>query len=511
MKQLTREEVKRHNIEGDLWIIIDAKVYDLSKFAAEHPGGKITLLHKDIAGQDATDAFYTFHRHNVLQPNLQIGVVEGESARMVIRNAGELSKGPHTEPSWLQDGFSSPYYKDSHRRLQKAMRKFTEEVIYPEAQEFEISGKRVSQRVLDLMAEMEIHAMRLGPGKHLLGRKLMGGIVEPEEFDYFHEMIVTHEVIRMKARGYGDGLLSGSVIGLPPVLNFGSEELKARVIPEVLSAKKFICLAVSEPGAGSDVTAMTTTAEKTEDGKFWIVNGTKKWITNGTFCDYFTVGCRTDGGYTVLLVERTEGVETKPIKTTYSASAGTAYITFTNVRVPVENTLGPEDAGLLVLLSNFNHERWVICCSSVGAQRMAVDEALKHFNQCLVLKKPFEAELPVIRQKLAQMIARVESLQSWLENVTYQMNHMSYREQSKRLVSQISLLKVQCTRYAQETAHDAVLMGGMDFMSQTGLGKNAEHYRSTVPFDALLGGAEDVLADLGVRQAMNKFPENVRL
>lgn len=81
----------------------------------------------------------------------------------------------------------------------------------------------------------------------------------------------------------------------------------------------------------------------------WIINGTKKWITNGTFADYFTVGCRTDGGFTVILVERGEGVETTPIKTSYSASAGTAYVTFDNVKVPVENTLGPEDGGLLVV------------------------------------------------------------------------------------------------------------------------------------------------------------------
>lgn len=69
------------------------------------------------------------------------------------------------------------------------------------------------------------------------------------------------------------GLLGGKVIGLPPVLNFGSEELKARVVPEVLEGKKFICLAISEAHAGSDVMGLQTTAVKTEDGKHWIVNG----------------------------------------------------------------------------------------------------------------------------------------------------------------------------------------------------------------------------------------------
>lgn len=76
--------------------------------------------------------------------------------------------------------------------------------------------------------------------------------------------------------------MAGSVIGLPPVLNFGSPEIKAKVLPDVLSGKKLICLAISEAFAGSDVTGLKTTAHKTEDGKHWIINGTKKWITNGT-------------------------------------------------------------------------------------------------------------------------------------------------------------------------------------------------------------------------------------
>lgn len=82
-----------------------------------------------------------------------------------------------------------------------------------------------------------------------------------------------------------------------------------------------------------------------------------RWITNGHFSDYFTVGCRTEGGFTVLLVERNEGVETKAIKTSYSPSAGTAFVTFDNVRVPVENTLGPEDGGLLVILRRAKSSR----------------------------------------------------------------------------------------------------------------------------------------------------------
>jgi len=105
----------------------------------------------------------------------------------------------------------------------------------------------------------------------------MGGIVKPEEFDYFHEMVITQEIVLCGARGYGDGLGGGNVIGLPPILNFGSDTLKAEVVPAVLRGEKFIALAISEAFAGSDVSGLRCKAEKTSDGKHWVINGTKKW------------------------------------------------------------------------------------------------------------------------------------------------------------------------------------------------------------------------------------------
>ena len=139
-------------------------------------------------------------------------------------------------------------------------------------------------------------------------------------------------------------------------------------------------------------------------------------------------------------MERGDGVETKAIKTSYSSTAGTAYITFENVKVPVENTLGPVNGGVFVILSNFNHERWVMVTATVRAQRNIVEECLKWVpafppqfpltltfdrwvNQRKAFGKPLSSQA-VIRSKLADMIARVESQQAWLENITYQMNNM---------------------------------------------------------------------------------------
>ncbi|RPD61123.1 acyl-CoA dehydrogenase NM domain-like protein [Lentinus tigrinus ALCF2SS1-7] len=514
LKVFTREEVAQHNKPDDLWIIVDAKVYDVTKFKNLHPGGISVFYAEDIAGQDATEAFYGLHRHEVLlkpqYQRLQIGVLKDEKSVIYSAIPGQLSSVPYAEPLGLTPGYHSPYYTDSHRNFQRAARKFVDEVVTPDALAREEDGKRPSISVIQQMAEVGILAMTMGPGKHLKGRTLLGGVIKPEEFDRFHELILAQELSRPNCRGYRDGQNSGATIGLPPIIHFGRPELRDRIVEEVLSGKKFLSLAISEAFAGSDVSGLRTTAKKTEDGKYWIINGTKKWITNGTFSDYFTVGCKTDKGLTVILVERGEGVETKSIKTSYSTAAGTAYITFDDVKVPVENTLGPEGGGVFVILSNFNHERWIMCCAGARNMRVIVEECLKWVNQRKAFGKPLHSQA-VIRAKLADMIAKTESVQHWLENITYQMQYMDYKQQAQLLAGPIGLLKMFITRSAQDVARDAVQIFGGRGITKTGMGKHIEHYHRTVPFDAILGGAEDVLGDLGVRQAIKAMPKNAKL
>jgi hypothetical protein len=141
------------------------------------------------------------------------------------------------------------------------------------------------------------------------------------------------------------------LVGLPPVINFAQPALRERIVEDTLSGKKPICLAVTEVFAGSDVQGLRCRATRTQDG--WIVNGTKKWITNAMWAHYFTVACKAENGeIVVLVVERGEGVQTRPIKTAYSSSsAGTAFVTFDNVRVPLTNQLGAGQPGLNIIVS----------------------------------------------------------------------------------------------------------------------------------------------------------------
>lgn len=389
---------------------------------------------------------------------------------------GDLSPVPYAEPLWLRPEFKSPYYNESHRRLQREMRKFVDQFVTPEAEESEKSGEYISQELIDRMASANILAMRLGPGEHLKGLDLLHGTLRGEEFDCFHDLIMAQESSRPNARGFADGNLAGLTISLTAVQHWLNDTpLRKRITEECLSGKKKICLAVTEAFAGSDVAGIRTTAEKTPDGKYYIINGTKKWITNGVFCDYFVTACRTKKGLSVILVPRQEGVTTSPIKTSYSAAAGTTFIEFSNVKVPVSHLMGKEDNGFIVIMSNFNHERFMMACGVIRKMRTVTEECLKWSNQRIIFGKRL-IDQPAIRQKLGKIIAHVEACQAWLESITFQMNNMSYAQQNKLLGGPIGLLKAYATRSAHEIADEAVNIFGGRGLTQTGEFSLISHY-----------------------------------
>lgn len=193
------------------------------------------------------------HRHEVLlkpqYQRLKIGTIDGEESQIKVSRRDEIpsrqfgkvlvlpplspftelfllplpitlqavplgapSQVPYAEPSYLNPNYFSPYYKETHRKFQREFRSYVDTNVVEIAQRCEESGKRPDPALIKEMGANGVNAMRLGPGKHLAGRKLFGG-VKPEEMDYFHEMILTQELVRCGVRGFGDGLQGGMVIG----------------------------------------------------------------------------------------------------------------------------------------------------------------------------------------------------------------------------------------------------------------------------------------------------------
>ena len=197
------------------------------------------------------------------------------------------------------------------------------------------------------------------------------GIGFPEEYggtpgDLFLELAMIEELTRAASGGLLASLFSHT-IGAPPIVAGGSAELKARVLPDILSGEKISALAITEPSGGSDVANLTTRAVR--DGGYYIVNGSKIFITSGMRADYITVAVRTGGpgagGISVLLVDGdTPGLSRTPLKKMGWWCSDTAQLHFDNCRVPVGNLLGPPGKGLAQAFASLAKGRGGICVNS---------------------------------------------------------------------------------------------------------------------------------------------------
>ncbi|GAA5898797.1 acyl-CoA dehydrogenase family protein [Sporobolomyces salmoneus] len=415
---------------------------------------------------------------------------------------------PFAEPAFYRD-LPSPYHKESHIKLREAIRQWVEKYLMDVPYEWEEETLVVDPAVYRQMAKDGILTV-LGFGTKIQKKyanpdgTVFGG-VKAEEWDGFHDAIMIDEIHRCGSLGVGQGLCGGLQIGLPPIYHFGSQELQDRVLPEVFSGKKRICLAITEPQAGSDVKNLSTSAVLSEDGKHYIVNGTKKWITNGIYSDYFTTAVRTAGkagdtkGISFLLISQTEGVTCKRMKMSGQHCAGTTFLTFEDVKVPVENLIGSEGEGFRMVMSNFRHER---CMISLVAQRLArvcIEDALNYSTRRKVFgKRLIDSE--VIRNKFAHMARVVESQQAWLESIIYISDKLPHDEANKRLGGVTALMKAHASITLELVAREAVqVLGGIGH-TKGGIGERIERIRRDVKGVAIPGGSEEIMLDNGVRQ-----------
>jgi acyl-CoA dehydrogenase len=374
---------------------------------------------------------------------------------------------------------SSPFYKPEHEAFRRSLRRFVEREIEPYANEWDEAGE--FPRELYRKAA-DIGYMGLGfPERY-------GGT----EGDRFMRIIAMQEIARAGCGGVAAGLFSHT-IGAPPILHRGSEAMKARVLPQILSGEKISALAITEPSGGSDVAGLKTTARR--EGDNWVVNGSKTFITSGMRADFITLAARTGGqgasGVSLILVEGApEGLERTHLKKMGWWCSDTATLYFDNCRVPAANLIGEEGAGFRAIMLNFNDERLHGAAGAISAARVCLEEAIAYARERSTFGKPI-IERQVIRHKLVDMAMRIEASQAMLELVTWRL------EQGENPVAEICMLKNQASTTLAFCASEGVqIFGGAGFMR----GVKVERIYREVKVNAIGAGTEEIMKDLASRQ-----------
>jgi len=283
------------------------------------------------------------------------------------------------------------------------------------------------------------------------------------------------------------------------VLAEGSEALKSRVLPPVLSGDKIAALAVTEPSGGSDVAALRTTAVR--DGDHYVVNGEKTFITSGMRADFITTAVRTDprnkgpGGISVLVIDGdTPGLERTELKKMGWWCSDTAHLRFDDCRVPVANLVGVENQGFKSFMTNFNSERLFLAALSYSFAQVCFEEALDWARQRSTFGQTL-SQRQVVRHKLMDMMLRIDAARSLVHELAYRIEH-GFGDPSQ-FIARIAMAKVLATQAMQFCADQALqILGGMGYMR----GTRSERIYREVKVMMIGGGSEEILKDLAARQ-----------
>jgi acyl-CoA dehydrogenase len=371
---------------------------------------------------------------------------------------------------------TSPPFTDEHEQLRQSARGFIEHRLTPYAQEWEDAEWFPDDVFGDLAAQ------------GLLGLKY------PEQYggqggDYLHEAVLCEELARIGSGGTAAGIGAHINIATPPIWKFGTEEQKQRYLVPAIAGERIGALGITEPGAGSDVAALSTRAERVEGG--FVVNGEKTFITNGVRADFIVTAVKTGGDtrhhdISFLIVDRGEGVTSSALHKLGWQASDTATISFADVFVPEENLLGELDEGFKLIMANFQWERLAMALGAVGAMQLAWERTAQYARERATFGRPLSGH-QVIRHKLADLATTVYTCRC----VTY--DALRRFVAGEEPLKEVAMAKLLTQRAAFELMDDCLQIHG-------GAGYMREYWVERAARDARLGpiggGSDEIMREI---------------
>ncbi|KAM3418711.1 hypothetical protein BST61_g4688 [Cercospora zeina] len=419
---------------------------------------------------------------------------------------------PFSEASFAR-GLPNPLYNQSHLLWQKRLKAFLDEHYHPFASQWEEADSVPESHYQTLIrANVLVAAMTMPLPCDMLSsmgiHEILG--IPIKDFDVLHGLILFDEIYRSGLTG-PFSCISSFAVGLPYIFRHGSRGIRERYVPDVIRGKQKFAIAMSEAAVGSDAGQLETTAVKSADGKDYIINGEKKWITQGLVSDYVMLGARTgppgsgSAGVSVIICPLVgPGISRERIVMSGQVTAYHAKITFKNARVPVSNLIGEEGKGLQYFVSNVNHERLLLAASAVRFARTALSTAFKYATERRAFGKTL-LDQPVVRHRFAKAGAELEGYSAWVDQVGYQCSQLSEEEINKFCGGSICLLKAKGGMVFQECCSTAALVMGAVGYARNESGALIEKLWREVMGTRIPAGSEDVMLDQGINQYRRQY------
>ena len=355
-------------------------------------------------------------------------------------------------------------FGEEHELFRKSLRRFVQEEIAPHVDEWE-ELEEIPRELFRRMGELGFLGLEYP--------RVYGGAGA----DFWMTVVLAEELARCRSGGVAFSVIVHTDMSSPWLARLGTAEQRQRYLPAIISGEKVCALAITEPGAGSDMAGLVTRARR--DGAQWVITGAKTFITNGVYGDLYFVAAKTSdsgprhGQLSQFLVERpTPGVTVnRKLKKTGMWASDTAELTFDEVRVPAENLIGEEGRGFYQLSDGLQRERLLAAVLSVAAAQQALEDTRDYLRQRRAFGAPL-AGLQALRHRLADMATSVQAAR----RLTYHAASLFAAEEE--CVSDVSMAKLFATEMVNRVAYEAVqLHGGYGYMREMPIERFARDYR----------------------------------
>jgi acyl-CoA dehydrogenase len=377
-------------------------------------------------------------------------------------------------------------FDEQHDMFRQAVRSFVEKEVEPHIEEWEQAGQ-IPKSVWPRMGELGFLGVEYD-------EKYGGGGA-----DFRTTMVLCEEMARSRSGSLAMAVGVQTDMASPHLYWSGSEALKERFLPDICAGRSLCCIAVTEPGGGSDVAAIKTRAVR--EGDHYVLNGSKMFITNGVMADLYFVAARIDSGdgqgkrhrgISMFLVERaTPGLTvSRKLDKMGMRASDTAELAFQDMRVPAENLLGREGVGFYEVMRVFQRERLVAGLHAVAGSQRALEDTIAYVQE----RQAFDAPLSkkqVVRHKLADLATLIEAGRA----LTYAACLKFARGEDA--VKEISMVKLFTADMAQRVAYDCVqLHGGYGYMREYAI----ERFFRDMRLMTIGGGTSEVMKEIIAKQ-----------
>jgi len=374
------------------------------------------------------------------------------------------------------------YFTKDHDMVRRAVKEFVDKEINPNMDEWEDQGIAPLHDLFKKMGDLGFLGIRFD--------SKYGG----QGLDYWYDLILLEEMAHCHGMGIPMAVSVQTHMATPAIEEFGSEYLKETYLKPAIAGDMVASIAVTEPGAGSDVASLQTTAKK--EGDAYVINGSKTYITNGTQADFLTLLARTseDPGYhsfSLFVVPTSlEGFQvSRKLDKLGVRCSDTAELFFDNMRVPSENLIGQEGEGFIYQMQQFQHERFSSMPGGYIATRDMIDMTVKHIRERVVFGKPLISK-QVLRHRIADWLTEIECL----KQLTYHIVRMKMA--GLDVTREVSMGKLFAAQVAQKVADGCLQMyGGLGYMNEMLISR---YYRDARLF-SIGGGANEVMREIITR------------